>query len=1105
VQFGILGPLEVLRDGRRVELGGAQQRALLAVLLLHRGEVVSVDRLTDELWGEGAPPTAHKTVQVYVSRLRKVLGDGLLVTRADGYLLAVESDEIDAERFERLMSEAREALEGGDQRRRAGSLVQALGLWRGPPLEEFAYERFAQAAIARLQEARLSAIEERIDAELELGEHGRLVGELEALVREHPLNERFEAQLMRALYQSGRQADALESYRGARRRLIDELGIEPGRRLQELERAILAQDPSLEAPAPGPARHRAGRTQHGELLLALGGGALLAVIAVVAVVLNGAGPALVPVAPNSVAAIDVQSNRVAATVPVGSSPGPLTFGAGSLWVSNIDDQTVSRIDPATLRTLRTITVRGPPTGIAAAAQRIWVVQSNAHASTVSVSRVDPRFNSVEPVSRIANVVPGGPGAAAVDGDAVWIAPSAGRLVRLDPGDGHALQHIDPNLNPAGIALGDGVVWLTDTNADTVTRIDPTGLRTTIPVGGGPGGIAVGGGGVWVADALDDTVVRINPGTAAVTMTIRVGHSPSGVAVGAGSVWVANSGDGTVTRIDTRSYRVQSTIAVGGSPQSVAIAHRRAWVTIDPQAVSPVHSRSGATLRVETNQFVDSLDPALAYSRGSAQLLYATCAKLLNYPDRSGAAGEQLTPEVAQAMPEPSNNGRTYTFTIRPGFRFSPPSGEPVTADTFRDTIERTLNPRMKNPVAFEFTNIVGASAYMAGRARHISGVVAHGNTLAIRLRAPEPDILSRLSQPFFCAVPSGTPIDPMGVREIPAAGPYYVTSYTPGREVAQARNPNYGGSRSREFQRIEMTLGTSPQQAAADVEAGRADYTIVSGPTGSDVTALTSRLAARFGAGSAAAARGHQQYYATPQPGLDYLALNTHRPLFSDVRMRRAVNYAIDRRALAKLGLGSTSNDRPTDQYLPPGLPGSISTRVYPLTSDPAKARALAHGTSATAILYTCDGSSCKRQAEIIKTELAAIGLRVHIRTFNGSTMYARLARPGEPVDMVVTGWAPDYPDPEAMLNGMIENPSTFPALVDRGVPRRLAAAARLTGAKRYLTYGKLAIELARDDAPLVAYGTSTNTDFFSARIGCQTYSFYTYVDLAALCAKPTS
>ena len=260
--------------------------------------------------------------------------------------------------------------------------------------------------------------------------------------------------------------------------------------------------------------------------------------------------------------------------------------------------------------------------------------------------------------------------------------------------------VDPNAGPTAIAVDNDVVWLTDSEANNVTRIDPTGLQTPIAVGNGPSGIAVGAGGVWVADSQDNAVVRIDPNTRSVTTTIAVGRSPAGIAVGAGSVWVADSGDGTVTRIDPRTNRVVARITVGGSPQAITIANGRAWVTVDAQAIGPADLASrGGTLRMDAPYDVDSMDPALAYYTVSEQLLYATCAKLLNNPDTHGAASAQLTPEVARSLPTRSADGRTYTFTIRRGFRFSPPSNEPVTAQTFKATIERTLNPRMRSPVA----------------------------------------------------------------------------------------------------------------------------------------------------------------------------------------------------------------------------------------------------------------------------------------------------------------------------------------------------------------------------------------------------------------------
>ncbi len=246
LEFRILGSFEVVDDEGSVALGGPKQQALLAALLLHRGEVISSDRLIDELWGGRPPATAVKTLRVYVSNLRKALGDGFLVTRGHGYLLTPKPDQVDVDRFERLAAEGRVALERGDARAARERLGAALALWRGSALADFSYEPFAGPEIARLEGARLSALEDRIDADLALGSDGALVAELEGLVAANPLQERLRGQLMRALYRAGRQADALTVYRQTRELLREELGLEPSRMLQELERSILEQDPSLE-------------------------------------------------------------------------------------------------------------------------------------------------------------------------------------------------------------------------------------------------------------------------------------------------------------------------------------------------------------------------------------------------------------------------------------------------------------------------------------------------------------------------------------------------------------------------------------------------------------------------------------------------------------------------------------------------------------------------------------------------------------------------------------------------------------------------------------------------------------------------------------------
>lgn len=242
MEFRILGPLEVVDGGGPLRLGGRNQRALLALLLLNVDEVVSTDRLIDGLWAENPPRTAPTSLQNAVSQLRKLLGADRLVTKPPGYILRLEADQLDVDRVRQLVTEARTR----DAEGRVQLLREAEGFWRGPPLAEFAYDAFAQTAIGRLEELRLSVVEERIDAELGLDRHSELIGELEALVAEHPLRERLRGQLMLGLYRTGRQADALHAYQEARRALLEELGIDPGPALQRLHSAILRQERSLD-------------------------------------------------------------------------------------------------------------------------------------------------------------------------------------------------------------------------------------------------------------------------------------------------------------------------------------------------------------------------------------------------------------------------------------------------------------------------------------------------------------------------------------------------------------------------------------------------------------------------------------------------------------------------------------------------------------------------------------------------------------------------------------------------------------------------------------------------------------------------------------------
>ena len=246
LDFRILGPLEVVGDDGSIRLGGPKERATLAILLLDANRVVSVERLADDLYAGAAPITAVTQVQRQISGLRKILPEPVIETRSPGYLIHVPPGQLDLNRFERGAEEATRLLAGGEARRAADLLREALALWRGSPLADLAYESFTQTAIERLQEIRLAALEQRIEADLALGRHRELVGELEQLASEEPTRERFRAQLMLALYRSGRQPEALDVYRRTRETLMRQFGIEPTPRLRELERAILTQDRSLD-------------------------------------------------------------------------------------------------------------------------------------------------------------------------------------------------------------------------------------------------------------------------------------------------------------------------------------------------------------------------------------------------------------------------------------------------------------------------------------------------------------------------------------------------------------------------------------------------------------------------------------------------------------------------------------------------------------------------------------------------------------------------------------------------------------------------------------------------------------------------------------------
>src|SRR5829696_3233506 len=453
MDFRILGPLEVRDGDRELLLGGRQQRALLALLLLHANEVVPVNQIVDELWPEAPPTSATKSLHALVSRLRRTLegepsarkgdaGDnGVVLTRAHGYVLTIAPGDLDRDRFESLLEAGRRALAAGHTKEASATLREALALWRGPPLAEFAHDSFAQVEIARLDELRLSALEERIEADLAAGRSAELVAEVDALVAAHPLRERLRGQLMLALYRSGRQSEALQVYQEARRLLVDELGVEPSPALQRLERSILLQEVSLEP--PGVVSRRSHKSaQHSNLtpspaealtpsrerpfgwgFAAITAAALLvATVAIAAVLTTGGHSSLAPIKADSVAVLDPASGEIVGVVPVGVRPGVVAFGSGALWVANLGDRTVQRIDPATLAVTTTIPVGVAPTALAATTDEVWAAGPDG-----VIRRINPTFGIVTRTLTLERTPYGAfqVRALAVAGTSVWAAGNDG--------------------------------------------------------------------------------------------------------------------------------------------------------------------------------------------------------------------------------------------------------------------------------------------------------------------------------------------------------------------------------------------------------------------------------------------------------------------------------------------------------------------------------------------------------------------------------------------------------------------------------------------------------------------------------------------------------
>jgi ABC-type transport system substrate-binding protein len=608
-------------------------------------------------------------------------------------------------------------------------------------------------------------------------------------------------------------------------------------------------------------------------------------------------------------------------------------------------------------------------------------------------------------------------------------------------------------------------------------------------------VAAGDGFAWASLDPDDTLWKIDQ-NGNVVKTLDVAHGIGPLVYADGAAWVASIG--AIQRVDAQSDEI-TTFEVVDRADGLTVANGKIYVSTgaNPPKLDPLPADRVATFSL-AEDWVDDIDPGHAVPNPyRMQLEYATGAQLLNYPDVPPPKGSRLQPEVASAMPTVSRDGRTYTFRIRRGFRFSPPSNQEVTAETFRYSIERTLSPSLgqRTPGIDLVGDIVGARAFHEGKVAHVSGIRASGNTLRIRLVAPSGDFLARLSLPVFAAVPLGTPIVNGGVQDhpIPSAGPYYLKVKWDNELAVLERNPSYTGKRPHVLERIVYDIGNSTDRTVSRIESGEADYT--ADLLGEAAFAAGGPLSAKYG-GRAASRPSLVQ---TPQLGASFLLFNTARGPFADPRLRKAVSYAIDRRALA-----GVNHETPADAIVPPAL--AATPRVHALTPNLARARALAHGFRGTITLYTCMRADCTATSRIVQANLERVGMRVKVKQVDEP--FADVFYADAKWDLLPTGWYYDWPDEGQVLALFFGRggyrppwapPESLPLPAAYG--DALTRARPLRGAKREAAYRHLAERLARDVAPFAAYGTPVLPEFFSARIGCRVEQPVTgTVDIAALC-----
>jgi len=1139
LEISLAGRVSISTESVRIDEGrlpGRQGRLVFAYLVSERGRPVLRDELAEALWGETPPPTWEKALGGIASKLRALLGEcgldgGKALTSAFGcYRLELpEGSWVDLTAAAEGADAAEAALAAGRLDAAKAEASRAASLARLPLLPG-EHGSWVEGERRKLADVLVRALECLAEACLRSGDASEATKWADEAITLEPFRESGYRRLMQAHAAAGNRAEGLRAYEQCRRLLAEELGAYPSPETESIYRDLLQSSPAerratavpalpnatplsavvaapvAELPPPPTARDGTvppGREASAEAgasrrrwpsrrvmaAAAFSAAAAAAALGVLVTQRGGSSPAIASLGPNAVGVIDSNGGEIVAEIALRGAPGEVAAGPDAIWVTSSNGNSVSRIDPATGDIRQTIQVGGGPAGAAVGGGAVWV----ANGLDGTLSRIDPTADRVVQTITIGN----GPSGVAYGEGAVWVTNSAdGTVSQVDPDTGIVTRTLPAVIGASGVAVAFGRVWITSPPSGSVVTLDPRSGRVLqrIGVGVDPDAVAAGAGAVWIANRADATISKIDPRSAAVTSTVRVGRRPDGIAAGSRNVWVANGGDGSLSRVDPASGAIVQTVRLGNPPQGIALSPKGLYVAVR----SAGSEHRGGTLRALSTNPVDSIDPAQSQP-WVWPVLIMTNDGLVGFRRVGGVQGAQLMPDLAVALPTPTDGGKTYTFQVRPGVRYA--NGKLVQPGDFKRAIERVFEVGGLY-YGYPYVGIVGARQCAKGKSCDLSrGIVADrvARTVTFHLTVSDADFLAKLALPPAFAVPAGTPAHDVGTHAIPPTGPYRIAEYRKKTKTLRlVRNPSFrewsADAQPRGYPDSiswswRFELDASARVRA--VERGAADVALSGG---SSVGQLSK---ARL---EALAVRHPNQLHLNAQLGTTYFFLNTRVPPFDDVRVRQAVNDAFDRDAFARQ-LGTAF--APSCQILPPNFPGYRPTCPYASGGaaglDEARRLVRQSGTAGARVAVWVP-KPIADQGRYLVSVLDSLGYRAHLKAVDGQAYFSTVSDSRVRAQTGYYTWFAGYPSAADFIPTQLSCAAFVPAseqsgnlaeFCDRSIDAKMtrAAAVQLQDPAAATVLWQQVEQALLARAPVVPTYNRRSIDFVSKRVGNYQYN----------------